>query len=185
MLLQLVLLGQQFRAPLVGREDGDEGGPLVGLDLLLAVEDVDVGRDLEGAVADVAEERRLSVAVRAHQAVPPALRYEQARVAEQVLALGRYAVKLIPLPIFNNVENRKCNTSLRNCCVPELVDLDVDGGLHLREGAARLERLRHREVGAELGVALAALLRDPLHLGLQLGLLLQLLLLLVAQRNLH
>ena len=94
MLFQLILLGQEFRAALVGREDGDERGPLVSLDLLLAVQDVDVGRDLEGAVADVAEERRLSVSVRAHQAVPPALRYEQARVAEQVLALGRYAVKI-------------------------------------------------------------------------------------------
>ena len=91
--LEIVLLSQEFRAALVGREDCVEGGPLVGAHLLLADEDVDVGRDLEGAVADVAEQRRLAVPVRPHQAVPPALRYQQARVPEQVLSLGSYAVK--------------------------------------------------------------------------------------------
>ena len=79
---------------------------------------------------------------------------EQACVGEEVLALG---------------------------CNAELVNLDVDGVLHLGERGPGLERLGHREVGVKLGVAFATFLGDAVHLGLQLGLLLQLLFLSVGE----
>ena len=64
--LQLLQLGQQARPLDVGRENGLEGGSVVGDDLLLAVEDVDVRRNLQSPITDVPEQRRFAVAVRAY-----------------------------------------------------------------------------------------------------------------------
>ncbi len=72
-LLQLLGLGEQGRSLLVRVQDGLQGGPLVRPDLLLAVEHVDIGRDLEGPVPDVTKEGGLPVAVGSHQAVFSAL----------------------------------------------------------------------------------------------------------------
>ena len=68
--LQLFQLGQQLRSLDVGRQDGLERRSVVGDDLLLAVEDVDVRRNLKRAVSDVTKQRRFAVTVGTDETVP-------------------------------------------------------------------------------------------------------------------
>ncbi|TGZ57149.1 hypothetical protein DBV15_10558 [Temnothorax longispinosus] len=95
-----------------------------------------------------------SLPIRSHKAVPPALRYEQAGVGEELLALGRYA---------------------------EVLHLDINRVVQLLITALLCLALRNSEIGLELAVTLPARPRHHLHRPLVLLLLLQLLLLLVRE----
>lgn len=95
-----------------------------------------------------------NVPVRSHEAVPPALCYEQTGIGEELFAFGRYA---------------------------EVLHLDVDRVVQLLITALLRLALRDRKVGLQLAVTLPARFRQHLHSPLVLLLLLQLLLFLVRE----
>ena len=69
-LFQLLALLQQLRPLDVRHQNRLQGRVVCGHHLLLAVEDVDVWRDLEGAGSDVAEQGGFAVAIGANQSIP-------------------------------------------------------------------------------------------------------------------
>ena len=69
-LFQLLALLQQLRPLDVRHQNRLQRRVVSGHHLLLAVEDVDVWRDLEGAGADVAKQGGFAVAIGANQSIP-------------------------------------------------------------------------------------------------------------------